>query len=426
MRKVLFIAGVILILLLSGCETSKEHKQEAQAAEPVTLTVFTKYNKYDSFIKAIEEYNQSQEKIKVVLLETEQMEYHQQLNLLFTSGQMPDIFTIESDWISGYRYNNWLKNLTPYEELLGLKEYPEWAVEYIKSRYTEDSLYAVPLSMATYRLVWNKSIFKKAGLNPDLPPEGLKDMADMSAAISRKFSGKGVFGMILPMKQGTDCFEKILEQPSTYSSHYYYDPEKGKYNFLSYREWFETVKRMEEEGGLMQGSENMDMETALNQFCQGTAGMMYLTSDEYRMFCNNKPRELLAGIAMPPVYGDVEAGSGQNISLELCYGVYKKSRKSGEAMEVLKMLTSHEVLQDSLSDRLFLPVKSTKEDQELYFNEFAPGGEDIPGKIIFPPNSLDWKRTESYAQVLSDMANMETLLSEESMVLNKSPNAFKQ
>jgi ABC-type glycerol-3-phosphate transport system substrate-binding protein len=143
------------------------------------------------------------------------------------------------------------------------------------------------------------------------------------------------------------------------------------------------------------------------------------------MFCNNKSQELSVGIAMPPLYEDTQVETKQNISLDLCYAVYRKCKNPEQAMEILQMLTSAEMLQSSFSDLLFIPVKSSPEDQLQFFKEFAPNSDDVNNKIIYPPNSLDWKRTDVYTQVLVDPAMMEALLVEESTILNKSPNAFR-
>jgi multiple sugar transport system substrate-binding protein len=75
----------------------------------------------------------------------------------------------------------------------------------LKSVTWNGKLYGVPTNNETMAFIWNKDIFKKAGLDPDNPPATWDDVVKYSAQI-KKATGKAGYGMVARVNAGNTPF----------------------------------------------------------------------------------------------------------------------------------------------------------------------------------------------------------------------------
>ena len=190
MRKILVLSLLTLTLLGIGCNKSAQ-----QASEPVTLTIWGVFDDDDNYDTVIEDYRAQHPNVSISFREFRYEEYQDELVRALAEGKGPDIFLVHNDWTRQYQ-----SLMTPlpetvtigYQEVQGtikktvvnvLKTEPTLSMRVFKNDFVDavendaileykpdpkkegtDKIYALPLSMDTLALYWNKDLLNAAGI----------------------------------------------------------------------------------------------------------------------------------------------------------------------------------------------------------------------------------------------------------------------
>jgi len=203
----------------------------------------------------------------------------------------------------------------------------------------EPGIYGVPIDVMNIQIIYNKDLFRKAGLDPDKPPETWEGFLETGknfkeAGIQGMVSGWGEIWMI-------DCLasnfafnimgkDKIVK---TYKGEIpYTDPDWVKV--------FSLFKDMQDSGILAKGIVIMINKNAEQNFANGRAAMAFNGSWCVNVYASMNP-ELNYGVFPPPSVSNkyprsIWGGAGSS------FMVNAKSEKKVEAVEFLKWLTARE------------------------------------------------------------------------------------
>lgn len=58
----------------------------------------------------------------------------------------------------------------------------------------EGKTYSLPAYGNNYRLIYNRDIFRKAGLDPDTPPTTMEELREDARIITEKLKSEGIYG----------------------------------------------------------------------------------------------------------------------------------------------------------------------------------------------------------------------------------------
>lgn len=121
------------------------------------------------------------------------------------SGDAPDAMYIGSRWIPQLANLGALTPLGKYasEEKLGM--YPQPVMDTVT--YT-GKIYGIVKSMSSKALIYNKELFRKAGLDPESPPENWDELYNYAEKISAV--GEDVYGFGLAAKKFTSTTSQFL------------------------------------------------------------------------------------------------------------------------------------------------------------------------------------------------------------------------
>lgn len=191
-----FLSAFLLVataLTLTGCGGPSE--AELAAAKSVTLTVWRVFDDKDTMKPAMDAYQTIHPNVSFKYRTLRLDEYEDELVRAFAEGNGPDIFSIHNTWIG--KYEDLIlplpSSLTiPYTEVRGtvkketivtLKEEPTMSMRALKSDFldvvaadvvrsyqpnpkkeAEDRIFALPLSVDTLALYYNKDLFNAAGI----------------------------------------------------------------------------------------------------------------------------------------------------------------------------------------------------------------------------------------------------------------------
>jgi len=191
MKKIARMIGFGLImaaLLISSCTPAtpvEEVKTETQAeqpqapAEPVTITFWHQYDKANAEMvdKLVAEFNAANPDVKVeVVIQPSYDEYKTLLQTSILSKTLPDVATVDLIWVP------WLVSTDSVEALNDFissdSEFDSDDFYPLQLEYDNigGNRYALPMSANNMQVIWNKDLFKQAGLDPEVPPKTWDEM----------------------------------------------------------------------------------------------------------------------------------------------------------------------------------------------------------------------------------------------------------
>jgi multiple sugar transport system substrate-binding protein len=201
-------------------------------------------------------------------------EYPDQLKLAFESGNPPDIFNMlypRSNVEAG-----WAEPLDDYlAKTSGLKD------SFLPGAFVPNrgvwggKMYGLPMYAQTMRLFYNRSLFEKAGLDPEGPPQTWTELREQSKQISDKLGGEGIFGLILGDKF-TWVWWMNAAIPAMGGGAYYFNWKENRYDFTqdAIKQALQLTIDMQTDGSVFPGIHTMTDDDARQQFSLGKAGMI--------------------------------------------------------------------------------------------------------------------------------------------------------
>lgn len=371
---------------------------------------------------AIRQFNQSNpDHIEIVMMNLSTDAYDDRLNMLMTSGQGPDVFSVDNSWLATYVNKGYLANLNSYLDPADLNRFPKWARDYARSSLFKGGIYFLPSSIETVRLIYNKQLFQSAGLDAEHPPVTFAEVKQAAAKISRAGVGVNKYGFALAAGDSQDSLQTGLEMSNTYSGVYLYHYRTGRYDLTVYAPWLQMLLEMKAEGSLYPGETLLKRNSALRQFADGNIGMMYATSKDYVKLQEYMPKDDW-GVALPPVTSSAKKGSGALMMIPHSPLAVNSSAPDREAaVKVWKFLQSEAFLTILFQQALALPVVDGIADLPGlfpglgHFKEFYPTAEESiyplspqimdqydPNTVsVEPRDSGDRSRMQLYLQILS-------------------------
>jgi len=133
------------------------------------------------------------------------LDYNQMLDKMRTAAAgnaAPDVARMPILWGAEFAAKGQLAEVQL--EKFGLKRDDFWSGA-LKSVTWNSKIYGVPTNNETMAFIWNKKIFKDAGLDPANPPATWDDVVKYSAQI-KKATGKSGYGMVARVNAGNTPF----------------------------------------------------------------------------------------------------------------------------------------------------------------------------------------------------------------------------
>lgn len=156
---VLLVMAFAAFILGSAFGLKSCGDQQKQEAAPINLTYWRLWDERDTFSPLIEAYQKENPNVTITYRKLTLNEYEKAIIDALASGKGPDIWTIHNTWLPKH-----LDKLEPApESLLNLTDYQNTFVEVASNDFVNDNkVYAIPLSVDTLALYYNKDFFNTA------------------------------------------------------------------------------------------------------------------------------------------------------------------------------------------------------------------------------------------------------------------------
>lgn len=275
--------------------------------------------------------------------------YSQKVRVAAQTNTLPDIYgilAVKKDFasfikaghvadLSGYMYANegeWKNSL--FEKALAVNEFlpgNEYDVP--------PGIYGVPIDVMNIQMLYNKDLFKKAGIDPSNPPRNWQEFLE----IAKKLKQAKIEGLVSGWAEVwmIDCFasnyafnimgeEKVI------------DTIKGKVAYTD-PDWikvFSLFKEMQDAGLLAKGLVNMINKVAEQMFANEKAALAFNGSWCVNVYRGMNPN-LNYGVMLPPAYSNkypmrIWGGAGTS------FVVNGRSKVKNDAILFLKWITERE------------------------------------------------------------------------------------
>lgn len=270
--------------------------------------------------------------------------YQQTLDLAFVTGEAPDVFI---DALGVYEKRLPAGEIAPlnpfltpaYKERFGSGAFIE-GINMAKGK-----IYSLPAVGTTNRLIYNKGIFKRAGIKE--PPKTLAEMVKSAKLISDKLSKEGIYGYAQNFKSPASALQRSVDYILMRSGGVQegYDYRTGKYDFTSYKPVLQAYKEIFTSNAAFPGCESLDIDPLRTQFAAGKIGMyISWTHAEPGVYTSQFPtKEDWDMASLPTVSGEVE-GSNRINNAGRWFLVSSKSKYPQEAWKVMQFIYSDELL----------------------------------------------------------------------------------
>lgn len=205
--------SIVVMLFLSGCGLKTSNKKIYN----MKLEVWGLFDDRDAFFEIIENYRKLNPNItdveyKKLTVDT----YKKDLLEALASGQGPDIFLIRNDWLPSFGD----KVVPAPAEIFSEKKFRNDFADVAVSDFLADGkVYAVPLSIGSLGLFYNKDLFNAAGITA--PPKNWEEFAEYSKRLT-KIANNGqivqsgsAMGAANNINRSTDILNLLMLQGGT-------------------------------------------------------------------------------------------------------------------------------------------------------------------------------------------------------------------
>ncbi|MDO5409178.1 MAG: extracellular solute-binding protein [Lachnospiraceae bacterium] len=321
----------VCLLFLSGCDVVRE---ETAVEGPVTITIWTKdRHDLDFQQKKIKEFNQAHEGEINVKYKVYSGNYTQAVSSAIGNGTAPDIFSYNGEIYDRFVAQKEFVNLLPYMDDSKMEAFSEAMVEGIN--VSQGKCYYLPTGISAVRLIYNKDLLKKAGI--DAPPQTLEELIEDARTVAAQFGDQGVYGFALNLKEAQSALNRSFMKEAMIETGLKsgYDFSRGVYDFAAYADLVEKWRVLLSAECSYPYCEDLGIDPLREMFSEGRIAMYFTYGySETGIYQSQFPMEQEWGAAPVPICRDTEAVGSASYTLNGGFLISSQSLHVEEAMTV--------------------------------------------------------------------------------------------
>jgi len=175
-RRIIFSLGVLLLVIFIFLILVFSQKPKPPK---ITLVVWG-FDEEEVFDEIFKNYHKLHKNVKIEYFQKDYRNYEEELLDALASGKGPDIFPIKNTWL--LRHKNKLAPMPP--KMVPFKEIEEAFVDVVLKDFSSNNqIYALPLSVDSLALYWNKDLFNSAGIA--LPPRTWEEVEKITPRLTK-------------------------------------------------------------------------------------------------------------------------------------------------------------------------------------------------------------------------------------------------
>lgn len=336
----------------------------AQDAEPMEMWERSGGNApmVDELVRA---WNEAEPSRPINLTYIEHTEMVPKLAQAIASGDVPDLMGLDLIYGPQFTSTGQLEDIT--DLISDDADLTTASPGHLAVASWDDRLFGVPLYADVSLLLWNKDLFREAGLDPETPPTNLQEIHDMAAAITEL--GEGKYGYYLPGNcAGCNIFTfgpLLWASGATIEPGACGDESLVGDQIAPVLEW---ARQMHQEGLIDPAAQSETGATFGEVFGSGNVGIMGTGNFNVALAKQQNP-DLDLGVALLP---GLESGQVASFAGGDIVTIPKGSQRIDDAIDFMRFILSDEVQVQSYSK---LGNMTTRSD--MAENEYTNVDEDV-------------------------------------------------
>jgi multiple sugar transport system substrate-binding protein len=258
-------------------------------------------------------------------------------------GEGPDLYS--SFFQTGYPdtfeagAQIWFDDFSDFEEWK--KQWPDWY--WIEGVTTYNGhVYAIPFQVINSRLIYNRSLFRAAGLDPNEPPRSYEELRKTAAKITELGNGRA-YGFAY-CGAGSWQLEWMPSQwAEANGDAAYWDWKRGRWAMRGYEKVFQLLMDLEKDGSMFPGIFLLTNDALRSQFAEGRIGMFMGEFWDVGVFNEQFPAKCDWGVAPIPTFDGKFHGKSRAMIIGGFWSINAQTKYPMEAWDVVKWFNRYEI-----------------------------------------------------------------------------------
>ncbi|MFT5207477.1 MAG: ABC-type glycerol-3-phosphate transport system substrate-binding protein [Candidatus Omnitrophota bacterium] len=386
MYKLRFLLTITLLFTLSGCA--------GQSVGEDTIRVWHwMSDREDAFVELAQNY-EAETGIKVKFdLYAPSESYTQKIKAAAQTSTLPDVFGVlgESRDLAAFVKADFVADLS---EAMGQKNTGSWRDRFFEKAVSVNTfkpnnefdaapgVYGVPLDVSTIQWVYNKDLFRQAGLDPENPPKTWIEFTDAAKVLQQNnipvlVGGFGEIWMLDALS--SNWAMNLMGEDKVF------DTYRGNVSYLD-PDWIRVLqlfKQMADDNVLVSGAVTMVNKSSEQTFANGRAAFAFNGSWCVNVYKGMNPALDYAAILPPRLSLDhpmkVWGGAGSS------FMVHANSPRKEQAIEFLRWLTDKDQQATLANATNNLPAnKQSLEKISPILSQFADDIDNTTHPNVYP------------------------------------------
>ncbi|HBF39221.1 MAG TPA: hypothetical protein DDW50_18120 [Firmicutes bacterium] len=259
------------------------------------------------------------------------------------AGNGPDLYS--SGYITKYPDNfeagaqTWFDDFPDFRRWKA--QWPSWYWVEGMTTY-QGHVYSIPAQVFNSRLIYNRDLFRAAGLDPTHPPRSYQALKDAAQRISKLGHGQ-YYGFAYCGAESWPMEWMPSQWAEANGESAYWDWKQGRWAMEGYSRIFQLLLDLKKEGSMFPGTEVLTNDALRAQFAEGKIGMYMGEFWDVGVFNAQFPAKCDWGIGPIPTYDGKFHGKPRAMILSGMWNINGQSQHKLEAWEVVKWFNQYEV-----------------------------------------------------------------------------------
>jgi len=401
------LAGILTIVVISMfiiSERSGMHQRINQDDSNIKfLSLAWQVEAITAVREMVNQWNIYQPDKQVELIQGTWNSVHDYLITGFETGDIPDIFHYESAIIVDFALRGYLANLAPYIN----EDLQEDIIDVAWSSVTrsEGQVIGIPFIAESFIVLYNKQLFKEAGITPPTfdDPWNWYDLQTAAKKLTHDKNEDGVtdqWGVAMGLRSGANL---IINHSIGFGGSYFYQGEKNKITARVDKPEKELLKiiltLLYKDKTMSPASIGLSSSGIIPGFIAGKYAMLVGVGAWARQQIVENADESLDWGVLPPIRAQTQF-TGLNTQT---FSIPKSSNKINSSIEFLHYLTSKDNMARLARSDWLMPTRKSCLELPM-FNTIPDGWNVVTNSVIFL-SSGPWVGMPGYIEWKSRVAN---------------------
>lgn len=265
------------VLLLAGCGQGSDSESSSKPDSGVTLTMWARHTEGDLPKQLADAYNKSHKnQVKVTIIPNDG--FQQKVGAAAGSKGLPDLLSADVVYSPNYVKQGLFQDITTRVKALPFVD--SLTPAHSEAASKDGKIFGIPLIVDSSLLIYNKDLFKKAGLDPEAPPKNFDDIYRDAKAV-RALGGKTYGFYFAGNCPGCNAYTMFPYAAAAGTPPLQDDGAKASIDNDAFKATFELYNKMYDEDIVPPAAKGDDGSTWATAFNAGQIGIIPIGSFDF-------------------------------------------------------------------------------------------------------------------------------------------------